>query len=65
MVHIAVNDRSKEAKAFLEFIKSLSFIKIQEEEKSPYNPEFVAMVKNADKNDKRFSIPTDKLWESL
>lgn len=64
MVHITVNNKSKEAKAFLEFVKKLPFIKI-ETEKSPYNPEFVKMIKKSAASKNRTVINTKDVWGSL
>ncbi|MFO7701981.1 MAG: hypothetical protein R6V37_03190 [Psychroflexus maritimus] len=39
-----------------------------EEPESPYNPEFVAKIKNAEKeieDGKTFLLETDSIWESM
>jgi len=66
---LKINERSKAGKAFLEFAKNFfqdnTSVTVVEEE-SPYNPEFVEMVLDSYKNDKRTVVvnPND-IWESL
>jgi len=61
---LKIDNRSTAAKKFLEYVKTLPFAKI-EEEKSPYNPDFVAKITKSRNSKKRHVIPTDKLWESI
>jgi hypothetical protein len=59
MVTLKVKENSKQVKAFLELAKMFSFVEVVSEtkkqnkfiqtENSPYNPEFVAMIKEAEK----------------
>jgi hypothetical protein len=51
MIQIAINDKSKEAKALLEYLKNLSFVKILDKDpssdqtiESPYDEEFVQKI---------------------
>ena len=73
-ITIKINERSKKGKAFLEFAKTfigndkdISFVET-EDEKSPYNPEFVAEIlersKNLDKK-KLTRLNTDDIWGSI
>lgn len=73
MTTITINERTKAGKTLLELAKLLAVtnkgVKIEEEE-SPYNPEFVAMVKEryADyKSGKSKSTTVDPndIWGSL
>lgn len=62
---IKIDTRNKAAKKFLEFIKSLSFVTIEEQvEESPYNPEFVKKIKRAQKQ-KGIVVDTNDIWGSL
>lgn len=61
---IKIDERNKSAKSFIDYIKTLPFVKIEKE--SHYNPEFVKMVKKAEASKKRYKVDNvDKLWESL
>jgi ribosomal protein L16 Arg81 hydroxylase len=67
-ITLKINERSKAGKVFIDFMnqfivnnKSVEIIK----EESPYNPEFVRKIINADKNDKRIRISTENIWESI
>jgi uncharacterized protein DUF2683 len=66
---VKINERTKKGKAFLEFAKN--FLKegkdviIIEEEKSPYNPEFVKKVLDSAKSKKRYRIDPNNVWESI
>lgn len=73
-ITIKINERSKKGKAFLEFAKTfigndkdISFVE-SEDEKIPYNPEFVAEIlersKNLDKK-KLTRLNTDDIWGSI
>jgi hypothetical protein len=65
-ITLKVDTRSKAALGFIEFVKTLPFVKVEEElEKSPYDPEFVKKVLKSRKSKNRHIIPTDKLWESI
>lgn len=71
---IKVNERTKAGKAFMamsdNFFKGVKGIEIVEneeyfEEKSSYNPEFVKMVLDAAKSEKRTIINPNDIWGSL
>lgn len=65
-VVLKVDTKSKAALSFIEFVKSLSFVKvIQQDENDAYNPDFVNKILDADKNDKRVRINTKSVWDSI
>ena len=73
-ITIKINERSKKGKAFLEFAKTfigndkdISFVE-SEDEKSPYNPEFVAEILERSKNLNKKNLTrlnTDDIWGSI
>jgi hypothetical protein len=71
MTTFTVNEDSKAAKAFLAFIKTLSFVEIKEEnsyvaeEQSPYGKEFVEKIKDRADNDDFITIDPKTIWEDL
>lgn len=69
MTTIAVNKRTKAGKMLLELAKLLSEnskgVVIQEDDKSPYDPEFVAMIKKAETSKNRTRINPKKIWENI
>lgn len=64
-ITLKINDKNKEAKALLAYLKKLSYVEVEEKEEGGYNPEFVKKVMDSHKNDKRITIEADKLWESI
>ena len=74
---IKINESSKKGKAFLEFAKTFfddekdveiiasGSKKTKVGTESPYNPEFVAMVKKAQKSKKRTVVDPNDIWGSL
>jgi uncharacterized protein DUF2683 len=60
---------NQKSKAFLEFAKNFlkegKDVTIIEEEKSPYSPAFVKMVKDAAKRGKYTRIDPNDVWGSL
>lgn len=60
---IKIDTSSRAAKQLLAYLKTLPFVKVEEE--SSYDPKFVKKVLDAHKNDERHIIPTDELWESV
>lgn len=62
-ITIKIDTKSKAAKQLLSYLKTLPFVKIEEED--TYDPEFVEKVLNSHENDKRHTIPTNDLWESI
>ena len=76
MTTLKVNTDSKQAKAFIELVKTLDFVTIiasdsedssmvKEPKGEEYNPKFVETVLNSFKNDKRTKIESSDLWESI
>ncbi len=71
-VTIKIDMRTKAAKAFFKYLKALPFVEVKEKglskpkTESPYNPEFVKMVKKSAASKKRYVInDIDEFWESL
>ena len=74
---IKINESSKKGKAFLEFAKTffdderdVEIIESWSKKKkagteSAYNPEFVEMVKKAQKSKKRTVVDPNDIWGSL
>jgi hypothetical protein len=68
-ITLKINERTGKGKIFMQFLKE--FIKDEKsveiiEEQSPYNPEFVKMVKKSAASKKRYQVDNvDELWESL
>lgn len=62
MVQVAINNKSKEAKALLEYLKKLSFVKILDEEQSPYDEDFVKKIHKIVEKDTFREIDPSKLW---
>lgn len=76
MTTLKVNTESKQAKAFIELVKTFDFVTIidsepetssmvEEPKEEEYNPKFVETVLNSFKNDKRTTIESSKLWENI
>lgn len=61
---IKIDTRSKAAKAFIELLKTLPFVKVEEEE-SPYNPEFVKKIKQARAEKEGLTVTSSNLWQSI
>lgn len=65
-VTLKIDTSSKAALAFIEFVKTLPYVKVVEQnEKSPYDPEFVKKVKRAEKQKGKIIESGQSLWESL
>lgn len=68
-ITLKINERTGKGKIFMQFLKE--FIKDEKsveiiEEQSPYNPQFVKMVKKSAASKKRYQVDNvDELWESL
>jgi hypothetical protein len=68
-ITLKINERTGKGKVFMQFLKE--FIKDDKsveiiEEKSPYNSEFVKMVKKSAASKKRYQVDNvDELWKSL
>lgn len=54
--------RSASAKSLLEFLRTLSFVKVSEEKDPEYDPEFVAKIERSRKS-KGKKIALDDLWK--
>lgn len=76
-ITLKINERTKAGKAFLEMTnvlvkesKGIEIIstgsnKTVEKESETYNPEFVAMIKKAQKSKKRTVVDPNDIWGSL
>ncbi len=72
---LKLDNRTQQAKTLIEFLKSLNFIEITEKpdnkeikEQSPYNPEFVKMIKEAEAEIEKgntIRINPENVWESI
>ncbi len=66
---IQLDGRSKQAKALIALLKSLSFVKIKkEQQESLYNPEFVKKIKEAEEEIEKgntIRINPNNVWESI
>ncbi len=60
-----IDQRSKEAKALIEYLKQLPFVKIEQTDKSPYNPEFVKKINKARSEKTGKIVTADNLWVSI
>ena len=58
-ITITIDEKSKKGKKFVEFIKTLDFVKFDE---SPYNPEFVKEIQKS-RSSKGTVIKTEDLWK--
>lgn len=73
MVTVKINENSRQAKLVIEMLKTFDFVKIvnQDQEKSgaisksPYKPEFVAMVKKSSKEKGGTPVTAKTLWQDL
>lgn len=72
MTTITINKRTKAGKLLFEMAKLLSekskdvvIVENDEKKKSPYNPEFVKMIKESAASKKRTVINPDDVWGSL
>jgi hypothetical protein len=67
-ITIKINPRSKQAKAFLEYLKVLPFIQIEEKEKINYSNEFASKIKKGEadiKKGKTTRLNPDNVWENI
>lgn len=64
-ITLKIDDKNKEAKALLEYLKKLSYVEVKNEDTEEYSPEFVKKVLDSHRNDKRITVDTDKLWQSI
>lgn len=56
---VTVNTNTTKGKKFIEFIKTLDYIKVEE---SPYDPEFVKKIKESRASEGQ-AIKTKDLWK--
>lgn len=54
--------RNASAKSLLEFLRTLSFVKVSEDKDPEYDPEFVAKIERSRKS-KGKKIALDDLWK--
>jgi len=69
-ITLKINENTKKGKAFLEmarvfFENSKEIVLIEEDDKSPYNQEFVKKIKKASKEKGRIMESAEELWESI
>ena len=78
MTTITINERTKAGKIFLEFAQTLPFVKVNnkvglnkpvaiklKKEKSPYNPEYVAMILKSAKQKKGNILNPNDIWANF
>lgn len=69
MTTITINKRTKAGKLLFEMAKLLSekekSVVITEKGESPYNPEFVAKIKKAEKRGNYIEVNPNDIWGSL
>lgn len=58
-ITITLNEKSAKGRKFVEFIKTLDYIKVNE---SPYNPDFVKEIQKS-RASKGKVIKTEDLWK--
>jgi hypothetical protein len=63
MINIKIKENSIQAKSFIEYAKTLPFVKL--DEKSPYDPKFVKKIKDAEKRGNFKEVDANNIWESL
>ena len=69
-ITLKINENTKKGKAFLEmarvfFENSKEIVLIEEDDKSPYNQEFVKKIKKASKEKGKIMESAEELWESI
>lgn len=69
-ITLKINENTKKGKAFLEmarvfFENSKEIVLIEEDDKSPFNQEFVKKIKKASKEKGRVMESAEELWESI
>ena len=63
MLTVQIKENSQSAKDLIKVLKTLPYVTV--EEKSPYNPEFVKMVKKAAKGKTTKLDSSKTIWENL
>lgn len=69
-ITLKINENTRKGKAFLEMARVFSenskeIELIETEEKSPYNPEFVAKIKKVSTEKGKLMVNVENLWESI
>ena len=67
-ITIKINERSKAGialKKMLEILETQPGVQIVEEERSPYNPEFVEKINTARKEKGGKIVTSENLWQSI
>jgi len=67
-ITIKIDPRSKQAKAFLEYLKVLPFVQIEKKENAEYSPKFTSKIKKGEadiKNGKATRINPNNVWENI
>ena len=65
-VTVKIDSRTKAAKILLEYLRTLSFVKVEEEKaENVYDAEFVKMVKESAASKKRYEVDPNDVWGSL
>ena len=69
-ITLKINENTKKGKAFLEmarvfFENSKEIVLIEEDDKSPYNQEFVKKIKKASTEKGKIMESAEELWESI
>lgn len=62
---LKLDTRNKAAKVFLEFVKTLSFVQIEEQKEETYNPEFVKKVLKARAEQGGIEVTSENLWDRI
>lgn len=64
MTTVVINTRTKEAKQLVEYLKTIKYVKIVDNQKDDmgYNPSFVKKIKER-KNQPSVKVDLDKLWK--
>lgn len=65
MTTVIIDTQSKEAKRLVDYLKTVSYVKVIEESKknvSKYNPDFVDKIKKRDKQ-ASVKLDLDNLWK--
>jgi hypothetical protein len=65
MTTIIIKKDTKQSRAIIEMLKAFSFVEVHEDEKSPYDPEFVEKIKRAVKEKGKVMTNAKDLWESI
>lgn len=67
-ITIKIDPRSKQAKAFLEYLKVLPFVQIEEKEKTNYSAEFSKKIKKGEADIEKGNttrLNSDNVWENI